>query len=115
MPVINLNLSVRLTEAQREAIKGELGQHIALIPGKSEEYLMVLYNDGQLLSFRGQWDLPCGYVDVRMKGDIDQTHKTDLANAIFDLLETTAHIPREQLYISFLDYEYFGSRGRYTN
>ena len=41
MPFINSKVNVPLTEEVKEALKTKLGQAISLIPGKSENWLMV--------------------------------------------------------------------------
>ena len=49
MPFINSKVSVPLTDSEKETLKGKLGQAISLIPGKSESWLMVGFEDNYSL------------------------------------------------------------------
>ena len=54
MPFINSKISVKLTEEQEKKIKDRLGKAIALIPGKTESWLMVGFEDDYKLYFKGE-------------------------------------------------------------
>ena len=54
MPFINSKVSVTINEEQEKALKTRLGQAIALIPGKSESWLMTGFEDNYHLYFRGE-------------------------------------------------------------
>ena len=43
MPCIQTKVSVKMTEQQEKTIKTELGKAISLIPGKSENWLMLTF------------------------------------------------------------------------
>lgn len=54
MPYICVNLTKKLTDSQKDAIKAGLGEKIALIPGKSERALMVDIADGRTMYYQGE-------------------------------------------------------------
>ena len=54
MPFINSKISISITEEQEETVKSRLGQAIATIPGKSENWLMVGFEPEYRLYFRGK-------------------------------------------------------------
>ena len=54
MPFINSKVSVALTDTQKEELKTELGKAITLIPGKSESWLMLGFEDNYSLYFKGR-------------------------------------------------------------
>ena len=41
MPFINSKVSVSMSKEKKDAVKAKLGQAISLVPGKSENWLMV--------------------------------------------------------------------------
>ena len=45
MPFIDSKVSVSISEEQEKELKTRLGQAIALIPGKSESWLMTGFQD----------------------------------------------------------------------
>ena len=53
MPFINSRVSVQVTKEQEEALKEKLGKAISIIPGKSEQWLMIEFADGCNLYFQG--------------------------------------------------------------
>jgi len=53
VPFINSKVNVALSEEEKTALKTKLGQAISLIPGKSESWLMVGFEDNCSLYFKG--------------------------------------------------------------
>lgn len=54
MPFITAKVSTPLTKEQEIEIKTKLGQAIELVPGKSEEYLLLKFEDNCRLWLRGK-------------------------------------------------------------
>ncbi len=69
MPFIDSRVSVKMTEEQKKELKERLGQAIAIIPGKSESWLMVDLADGQDMYFRGDGSEPTAFIAVNIYGD----------------------------------------------
>ena len=57
MPFIDSKVSVKTTPEQRKELKERLGQALALIPGKSESWLMIDLADEQEMYFRGDGEV----------------------------------------------------------
>ena len=51
MPFINSRISVTMTEQQKESLKEQLVEAISIIPGKSEQWLMLEFADNCDLYF----------------------------------------------------------------
>ena len=64
MPFIDSKVSVKTTPEQREELKTKLGQAISLIPGKSENWLMINLADEQNMYFKGDGQEPTAVVSV---------------------------------------------------
>lgn len=56
MPFINSKVSVSMSKEKKDAVKAKLGQAISLVPGKSENWLMVGFEDSYDLYFQGNQD-----------------------------------------------------------
>ena len=54
MPFINSRVTVKLSDEKEESIQSRLGKAIELIPGKSEEWLMLGFEDNYKLYFKGE-------------------------------------------------------------
>ena len=54
MPFINTTVTCRIDDNKRETLKTLLGEAIALIPGKSEKFLMLAFSDGVKMYFSAQ-------------------------------------------------------------
>lgn len=81
MPFINVKVSVPLTEEKRIAVKAALGQSIAVM-GKSEDYLMVGFEENVPLYFAGEKEEKCAFVDVRVFGTVDPKQADEMTRPI---------------------------------
>ena len=61
MPFINAKVSVAISQEQEKQLKERLGQAIAVIPGKSEQWLMTGFQDNYHLYFRGDNSQPAAF------------------------------------------------------
>lgn len=68
MPFIDVKASCPITEEQEVRLKSELGRAVALLPGKSEESLMLRFTGGCRMWFAGAQDGPIAMVDASIYG-----------------------------------------------
>ena len=68
MPVIHTHVSVPTTQEQRDTLKNLFGQAITAVPGKTENWLMCLFEDNVPMYFAGSDDTPVAYVEVNVFG-----------------------------------------------
>ena len=71
MPYIHSKVSIETTPEQRQELKTRLGQAIAVIPGKSEAWLMVNLEDNQEMYFRGEKKEAAAFINVNIYGSPD--------------------------------------------
>lgn len=110
MPYITLNTSLRLSPAQKEDLKTELGQQIGLIPGKVEEGLMVDISDGRSLYFAGQaGDL--AFVEIRCFGPTAPEAQKAYAAAVYDMLQRQLGLDPAKVYYNHVDMNAWGAGG----
>ena len=86
MPYIATKTNVGLSGRKKQALKERFGQAIELIPGKSEDWLMLSIEDGLTMFFKGD-DEPCAICQVQIFGTATEddyaalTEKLAAANA----------------------------------
>ena len=64
MPVVHTYCSEPISDAAREALKAAYGKAIEAVPGKSEAWLMCVFNGETPIYFAGEDSEPSAYVEV---------------------------------------------------
>ena len=101
MPFINTKVSVALSEEKEQVIKSKLGQAIALIPGKSESWLMTNFEDQCHLYFRGDNSEPIAFVEVKVYGKENPSAFDALTGAICKILNEELGITADHIYVEY--------------
>ena len=111
MPFINTKLSVNLTAEKEKEIKAALGEAIAILPGKSERWLMLDFEDNCRLWFAGTNSEPSAYIEVSIFGGADADSYNALTKAITDIISSKAGIPADRIYVKYEESENWGWSG----
>ena len=111
MPFIQVNVSQKLKEQQKDKVKSRLGELIALIPGKTEAVTMVDIADGRTLYKDGK-PINGGFVEVRLYGAADQPSKEALTEAVFTAMDQLLGIRPQDLYLNIFELNSWGTGGR---
>ncbi len=90
MPFISSKVNIAMTKEQKETIRKKLGENISIIPGKTEDWLMVEIADNCDLYFRG---------DEKM---------TEIISGIY---EKELKIKQNRIYIKYEEVEKWGWNG----
>lgn len=101
MPFINSKISVAVTNEQETEIKSRLGQAISILPGKSENWLMVGVEPEYHLYFRGDNSQPCAMVEVSVFGGENSAAFSKLTGAITDILSDVLGIAADHIYVKY--------------
>jgi phenylpyruvate tautomerase PptA (4-oxalocrotonate tautomerase family) len=112
MPYVGLNTSEKLSETQKEKLKSEIGRLITVIPGKTEEVTIVDISGGRSM-YKGGKAVPCAYVDIRVYTKADPEGKKQFVNGLFVVLDKDLGIPKDNIYMSVLEFEHWGDHGAY--
>lgn len=64
MPVVHTYCSKPIPQAAREVLKSAYGRAIEVVPGKSESWLMCLFEGDTPIYFAGDDSEPSAYVEV---------------------------------------------------
>lgn len=111
MPYINTKTNVELTKGIEESIAQKFGKAIELIPGKSEEWLMLSFEDRSSLYFKGQSDEPMAYVEVKVFGSSAEDAYQKLTAAITEILKEELSINPDHVYVRYEETKYWGWNG----
>ena len=109
MPFINTKTNVAISKQKKIAIKQKLGQAISLIPGKSENWLMVGFEPECSLYFRGSDNEKIAFVEVKIYGGATKSAYDKLTSKITDILGEELGI--EQVYVKYEEVEVWGFNG----
>ncbi len=111
MPFISSRVNMPMTPQQKETVKTELGQIITLIPGKSENWLMIDLADQCELYFRGDGKDPLAFIELKIFGKISDDTARKLTERICDLYETQLKIKKDNIYIKYEEVSKWGWNG----
>jgi len=111
MPYIGTRTNIEITKEKEEVIKKKLGKAIEIIPGKSEEWLMVSLEDRCSLYFKGDTEKPTAFVEVKIFGSSTQQIYEKLTAAITDILKLELNINPNRIYVRYEETKYWGWNG----
>ena len=111
MPFINSKVSFKLSEQEQEDIKTKLGKAISLIPGKSEAWLMVGFEDEYKLYFKGEASPKIVFVDVSIFGSAEQSDYDALTSEICNIYNEVTGTPKDKIYIRYQEIDEWGWNG----
>ena len=86
MPYIRTTVSNSISDQARDNIKTKLGQAIALIPGKSEAWLMLAFEDNINMYFKGDGTDDYAYGEVSLFGTTSDAAYDRLTAAISEII-----------------------------
>ncbi|MGN0576446.1 MAG: phenylpyruvate tautomerase MIF-related protein [Ruminococcus sp.] len=110
MPFIKVMTNASVSENEKNSIKTALGRNITVIPGKSEDWLMVGIEPEYTLYFRGE-DLPAAMVEVSIFGSPDSSALNALTEKICHILNVTLNIETSRIYVKYSSTSDWGWNG----
>lgn len=111
MPYIRTTVSKEITQENIENLKAKLGQAIALIPGKSENWLMLAFEDNVNMYFKGDCSEDYAYVEVSLFGSTTDAAYDRLTAAISEIINEEIGIDRANIYIKYEAADHWGWNG----
>lgn len=111
MPFIITKTNTEITTEQELSLKKGLGKAIEYVPGKSEQALMLDFEEKNHLYIRGNNSIPMAYIDVSIFGNPDHAGYAELSQAITKLFNKVLHIEPENIFIDYKDIPIWGVNG----
>lgn len=101
MPYIDSKVSISISNQQEVELKKRLGEAIEIIPGKSENWLMIGFQDNYHLYFRGDNNEPTAYVEVKVLGKENPSAFNALTGEITKIFNEVLNISPDHIYIKY--------------
>lgn len=111
MPFINSKVSVPVSKEKKEVIKAKLGQAAANILGKSENWLMVGFEDNYDLYFQGNQEAPSAFIEVKVFGTVSERASRQMTAVLCNLYEEELQIPKNRMYVKYEGVSQWGWNG----
>ncbi len=111
MPYINVKTTSSISDEKSETIKTELGKAISLIPGKSEEWLMVGIEPEKKIWFRGDDSADSAMVSVAVFGSVSDRDSSKVTERITDILSSELGISPDRVYVAYSEHDKWGWNG----
>lgn len=112
MPYIAVNTTQKLSDAQKVKIKTELGRLIAIIPTKSEANLMIDISDSRTFYKAGR-EVAGVFIDLRLYHKSEFEPKKQFTEETFQMLARELGAEKENMYLTIMEFENWGSGGTY--
>jgi len=110
MPYIAINTTQKLSPAQKEKIKTEVGRLIAIIPTKTEAVTLVDFSDSRT-AYKGGIEISGAFIDVRLFGKSDFEPKKKFTEETFKMLSRELGIAKDDMYLNIMEFENWGTDG----
>ena len=111
MPFIDVKTNKQVSKTEEIALKQALGEAIAILPGKSERWLMLGFEDGITMAFAGDMESPMAMVDVEIFGKASDESYRKLTRAITDSVAESAGIAKDKIYVKYREVDVWGFDG----
>ena len=111
MPYIGSKVTMKITKEKEENIKTKLGKAIQLIPGKSETFLMVGFEDEYSLYFGGENMEKGAFIEVKIFGKANKDDYATLTAEICKIYEEELQIPQNKIYVKYEEVKDWGWNG----
>lgn len=111
MPCISIKTNKVILAIEEKQIKQRLGEAISILPGKSEKWLMCLF-EGNDHIWLGGTDAPAAYVETALYGAASATDYNRLTEKVTGILVDTLGIEPARIYIKYCETQYWGWNGK---
>lgn len=113
MPVIHTYSSTPIPEAKRDALKAVYGEAIATVPGKSEQWLMCIFDENVPMYHAGSDEAPAAYVtvDVFARSAVNPSVWQAMTPVICDALQEQLGVDPARVYVKYGECSNFGWNG----
>ena len=107
MPYIEVQTNCNISSEDERRLKAELGKIIAVIPRKSEQWLMCNFKEKQHLWLSGSND-PAAIVEIKLFGPFPSECFPTIVSAITSLLTSVLSIHPNRIYCVCFNTAYWG-------
>lgn len=111
MPFIHTRVSKPISKETEAALAKAYGEAIELIPGKSEKWLMLQFEENCRLYFRGDCQQAMAFVNVKLFGASGKAAYQKLTAEVTRILKAEMNIAPENIYVQYDEIDHWGWNG----
>lgn len=111
MPFIGTKTNKTLSKENKIALKEAFGRAIELLPGKTETWLMLSFEDDVTMAFHGDMESPMAYLTVALVGKAPREAYDALTVRLCEILKEELGIAQNMVYIKYEEVDHWGFDG----
>lgn len=108
MPYIITRTTKKIEPSVLENIKTKLGKAIEVFPGKTEQWLMVDFEDECKMFFRGNNAEDSAFVEIKIFGTAGAKYFEMMTEAVCSILYEELSVPKERIYVKYEEVSNWG-------
>ena len=108
MPYIRTSTNIKIENEKLNNIKSKYGNAIRLM-GKSEDWLMLEFNDNANMYFKGDNGNPVAFIDVKVLGNVNNSN--EITKELTNIISFELGIEPSKIYIAYQGYSEWGFNG----
>ena len=101
MPYISTTTTVSVSAEKEAILKTKLGKAIEILPGKTEKWLMLSFEDNVRMYFAGDNSKPCAMVEVNLLGSAAPEYYEKMTAEVCDVFSDVLSIPKDRIYVKY--------------
>ena len=110
MPFIHTRVNRPITPEQESNLARQYGQAVSLL-GKSENWLMLQFEDNCRLYFKGDSTKALAFVNVKLYGSAGREAYARMTARVTEILGEALSIPADGIYVEYEETEHWGWQG----
>ena len=111
MPFIHTTTNKEITPDMEKLLTAELGRAITLLPGKTEQWLMLGFQGGVSMAFRGELGRDLVFAEVKLLGQAPRDAYDRLSEALCEIYHKVLGVPTDGVYIEYVEAKTWGHDG----
>lgn len=112
MPFVRLSIGRKLSQNEKTAVYDVVTQHITTIPGKSVDNTMVQIAEDREM-FMDTARRVCIFGEIRLFGKAEDTVKARLVELLSADLAEMLEVEPRYIYLNIMEFEHWGSGGKW--
>lgn len=112
MPYINIKTNTKISSEKEIILKNKLGKAIEIIPGKSENWLMICFEDNCNLFFKGNNSEKIAFAEIKLFGSPNGEAFANFTKEVTSIISNELSVSPAQIYIKYETTNYWGFNGK---
>ena len=115
MPFVRVKTNRTFEPSAELELKTRIGEAISLIPGKSEDFLLLTFEDDMHIWWHGSNEHPVVYIEASAFATEDRKGYPEFTEAVTQAFSEVLQMPAENVYIQFSDIPGWSVGGNYID